>query len=91
MTLITTNEHEPVHVHGKFQGPESRAEIVLVGGVVEEIDYTSVAGRTPLGTNEMRFFQEIVEARADEIVAKWIDFFVLHKSIVFERVTMRLR
>ncbi len=76
---------------GKFQGRESRAEIVLVAGDVAEINYTSVAGRAPLAANEMRFFQEIVAAKANEIVVKWIDFFVLHKSIESERITRRLR
>jgi len=39
----------------------------------------------------MRFFEEIVSARADEIVTKWIDSFVLHKSIKPERITRRLK
>jgi hypothetical protein len=39
----------------------------------------------------MRFFEEIVSARAEEIVAKWIDFFVLHKPIKPERITRRLK
>jgi uncharacterized DUF497 family protein len=30
-------------------------------------------------------------ARAAEIVEKWIDFFVLHKSIQPERITKRLK
>lgn len=89
--MFYSNEHEPVHVHGKFQGRESRAEIILVAGVVEEIRYTGVAGRAPLDTNELRFFQEIVTAKADEIVSKWIDYFVLHKSISSERITKRLK
>ena len=89
--MFYSNEHEPVHVHGKFQGRESRAEIILVAGVVEEIRYTSVTGRAPLDTNELKFFQEIVTAKADEIVSKWIDYFVLHKSISSERITKRLK
>ena len=67
------------------------AEIILVDGVVEDINYTPVAGRAPLDANEMRFFQEIVAAKADEIVSKWIDFFVLHKSVAPERITRRLK
>ena len=59
--MFYSNEHEPVHVHGKFQGRESRAEIMLSEGIVQEILYTDVAGRAPLGTNELRFFQEIVK------------------------------
>lgn len=52
IVMFYANEHEPVHVHGKFQGCESRA---------------------------------------DDIVAKWIDFFVLHKPITPERITRRLK
>ena len=56
-----------------------------------EILYTAVAGRAPLDNNELRYFQELVTAKADEIVAKWIDFFVLHKSVSPERITKRLK
>ncbi len=89
--MFYSNEHEPVHVHGKFQGRESRAEIILVGGVVTDINYTNVIGRASLDTNELRFFQELVSAKANEIVSKWIDYFVLHKSISSERITKRLK
>ena len=89
--MFYANEHEPVHVHGKFQGRESRAEIIVLNGVVSEIRYSAVAGRAPLGTNEMRHFEDIVSARAGDIITKWIDFFVLHKSITPERITRRLK
>jgi hypothetical protein len=89
--LFYANEHEPVHVHGKCQGRESRAELIILNGVVTEIRFTSMTGRPPLEANEMRFFNEIVSARADDIVAKWIDFFVMHKSINAENITKRLK
>lgn len=91
VVMFYANEHEPVHVHGKSQGRESRAEIILINGVIAEIRYTGIIGRTPLNTQELRFFQEIVTVKADEIVSKWIDFFVLHKSITPERITRRLK
>jgi len=91
IVMFYANEHEPVHVHGKFQGRESRAELILVNGAITGIHYTAIAGRAPLEPNEMRFFQEIVTVKADEIVSKWIDFFVLHKSITPERITRRLK
>lgn len=40
-----------------------------------------VAGRAPLDTNEVRYVEEIVSARADDIVAKWIDFFVFFNPV----------
>jgi hypothetical protein len=91
IVMFYSNEHEPVHVHGKFQGRESRAEIILINGAVQEIRYTSVSGRAPLDNTELRYFQELVTVKADEIVSKWIDYFVMHKSIASERITRRLK
>lgn len=88
--MFYANEHEPVHVHGKFQDRETRAEIIVINGEIAEIRYTAVGGRAPLGNTEMRHFEELVTARATDIVAKWIDFFVLHKPIKSERITRRL-
>ena len=39
----------------------------------------------------MQHFTDIVTARANDIVQKWIDFFVLHKSVKPERITRRLK
>jgi len=89
--MFYANEHEPVHVHGKIEDRESRAEIIVIDGVVSDIRYAAVAGRAPLHHNEMRHFEEITRARADDIIAKWIDFFVLHKHIAPERITRRLK
>ena len=89
--LFYANEHEPVHVHGKYQDQESRAEIIIVNGEIAEIRYTNVAGRASLGNREMQYFEELVSARAAEIVSKWIDFFVLHKPVKSERITRRLK
>ena len=91
IVLFYANEHEPVHVHGKHQGKESRAEIIVVNGAITEIRYSNVAGRAPLEAREMGYFQEIVTARAEDIVSKWIDFFVLHKPVQSERITRRLK
>jgi hypothetical protein len=91
IVMFYANEHDPVHVHGKAQGRESRAEIIVINGKVEQICYEPVSGRPPLEASEMRHFEELVNARADEIVSKWIDFFVLHKPIKAERITWRLK
>jgi hypothetical protein len=91
IVMFYANEHDPVHVHGKCQGREARAELIVLNGSVTEIRYGSVAGRLPLNNNEQHYFEEIVSARADEIVAKWIDFFVMHKPIKPESITRRLK
>ena len=91
IVMFYANEHEPIYVHGKCQGRELRAEIIVINGIVSEIRYGAAAGRPPLELIEQRYFEEIVAFYADDIVKKWIDFFVLHKSIKPIRITRRLK
>lgn len=89
--MFYANEHEPVHVHGKCQGREAKAEIILTDGQIDSIRYLQVTGREMLTERELQYFREIVSARAVEIVQKWIDYFVWHKSIHSERIYRRLK
>ncbi len=91
LVMFYANEHEPVHVHGKCQGRECRAEILLQDGKVVGVRYARVAGRAELSPAERRLFEELVSVRAEEIVQRWIDFFVLNKPIVPQRIDRRLR
>lgn len=89
--LVYSNEHEPVHVHGKYQGTESKAEFIIENGVITEIRYGSVKGKRPLSTAQFRNFQTLVEHFAEDIVQKWIDYFALHKPIKPTKITRRIR
>ena len=91
VVLFYANEHDPVHVHGKCEDRECRAEIVMLEGKVSDINFRDVAGRKPLDAREMQHFRELVTVRAEEIVNKWIDFFVLHKPVRPERINRRLK
>ncbi|MEQ1557014.1 MAG: DUF4160 domain-containing protein [Gallionella sp.] len=91
IVMFYANEHEPVHVHGKYQGRELRAEIIVMNGAITEIRYSTVAGRAPLEHTERRNFEELVVARAADIITKWIDFFVLHKPVKSELITRKLK
>ncbi|HXE51847.1 MAG TPA: DUF4160 domain-containing protein [Tepidisphaeraceae bacterium] len=89
--LFYSNEHEPVHVHGKYQGRETRAELVIREGQVVDIIYSPVRGRRPLEGAQLHDFQTLVSDRAGEIVQKWIDYFVLHRRIQPEIITRRIK
>lgn len=69
------------------QEPNSRSS----NGVVSEIRYFNAVGRPPLTPHEISLFHEIIVARADEIVIKWIDYFVMHKPIKAGQITRRLK
>jgi hypothetical protein len=64
------NDHEPVHVHGFYQGRESKARLVIVKGVIREIRILPVAGTRPLTGRALADFELLVSRRAEDIVQK---------------------
>ena len=88
--LFYSNEHEPVHVHGLYQGCECRADFSIVDGKVVGIQIHTVRGRKPLGASRRKDFKDLTEHFADEIVQKWVDCFVLHKAIQSKQIDRRL-
>ena len=39
----------------------------------------------------MESFKAVVEHHAEEIVQKWIDYFVLHRPVPSEKITHKIR
>ncbi|MBU1754010.1 DUF4160 domain-containing protein [bacterium] len=89
--LFYSNEHEPVHVHAKYQGKESKADIMIDNGKVVEIVIKSVKGREPLPPKILKDFEDFVNVYTDKIVQKWIDYFVLHKEVLCESIEKRVK
>jgi hypothetical protein len=54
VVFFYANEHEPLHVHGEFQGGHARAEIVLESGKVLRIVFSNVSGKPPLARQDER-------------------------------------
>ena len=91
LIFFYSNEHEPIHVHGKCNGFESKAEFYIVGGEIVEIKIKLVKGARPLTGIKLKNFEVFLEKYADKIVEKWIDYFVYHKNIAFERINTRIK
>ena len=91
LILFYSNEHEPIHVHGKYQGHESKAEFTIIDGEVVEITIKNVKGRSPLPKNMAKDFESFVKVYADQIVQKWIDYFVLHKHVDCEKIERKVK
>jgi hypothetical protein len=89
--MFYSNEHEPIHVHGKFQGMESKAELIIVDGKIVDVLIKEVAGRPPLEVAKLRDFKHFVSLFADQIVQKWVDYFVYHKSIQCIKIEGRIK
>jgi len=91
LVFFYSNEHEPIHVHGKHAGRESRAEIIVENGRVVRVEFSDVPGKRPLEGQKLRDFQDLLEAKAEEIVRRWIDFFVQNIRSKPEIITRRLK
>jgi hypothetical protein len=79
--MFYSNEHEPIHVHGKYQGYESKAEFIIIDGEIVEVLIKKVKGKKELPKKELKEFRRFVNKFKDDIVQKWVNYFVYHKSI----------
>ena len=91
LIFFYSNEHEPIHIHGKYNGFESKAEFYIVGGKITEIKIKAIKGQKPLIGSKLKDFEEFLERYADQIIEKWIDYFVLHKDVTFEKISTRIK
>jgi len=91
LILFYSNEHEPIHVHGKYESSESKAEFYIVDGKIVEIKIKSIKGLKPLMGSKLKDFKIFLEKYADRIVQKWIDYFVYHKDVEFEKINTRIK
>lgn len=85
-----SNEHEPIHLHARKGEFESKAEILMQGGLIKEIILTNVKGRMPLKGSDLNNLKKFLEIYAESIVSKWVDYFVYNKEISFEKITQKL-
>ena len=91
LIFFYSNEHEPIHVHGKYGGCESKAEFYIIDGRIDEIKIKQIKGLRPLTGSTLRDFEVFLEKYSDSIVQKWIDYFVFHKDIEFEKINTRIK
>jgi hypothetical protein len=91
LIFFYSNEHQPIHVHAKKGEFESKAEFNIVNGLISEIKITNIKGASPLKGTELKDFEIFLENYAEKIVEKWIDYFVYHKDVKFEKITKRIK
>ena len=63
---------------------------IFENGKFLEVRITNVTGKELLDSQNLKKFKRLVEVYRDDIVRKWVDFFVYNKSIEFERITKKL-
>ena len=85
-----SNEHQPIHVHARYEGKESKIELVVKNGQVVKLLTKQVLGKKSLPKIKLKQFEKLVIKLADEIMQSWINYFVLNKSIVLKKLEGKL-
>ncbi len=86
-----SSEHEPIHVHAKYNDCECKAEFTVVDGKVVDVLIKKVRGKEPLPLSKAKDFEMFIEHYSEQIVQKWIDCFVYRKKVDCERITKRIK
>ena len=64
---------------------------MIENGVIVGIRILSVAGMQPLKGRALADFKLLISRKAEDIVRKWIEFFVHHRQIETEVITRKLK
>jgi hypothetical protein len=67
-------DHMPIHVHGYYQGSESKAEIYVENDKVTDVRLVAVSDAPPLPKAKQRAFEKLVRHEAENIVRVWNEF-----------------
>ena len=86
-----SDEHEPIHVHGRYSDTEIKAEIILEEGEIKEIKFKNISGKKKFDTSKRKDFEIFINHYAKEIVKSWADYFVWKKNIKPKSITRRLK
>ena len=86
-----SNEHEPIHVHAQKDGKESKAEFIILNGKIIEIKITNIKGVKPLEGRVLKNFKIFLNEYSERVVEKWINYFVYHKEVNFEKINTKIK
>jgi hypothetical protein len=45
----------------------------------------------PLTGSKLKDFENFLEQYSDKIIQKWIDYFIFHKDVEFEKINSRIK
>lgn len=88
--LFHSNEHDPIHVHVQHNQHESIFEILIENGEISNIQIREKKGVPPLSSKDQATAEKFVREYADNIVDKWVNYFIKKKRVVCTTITKKL-
>jgi len=85
-----SNDHEPVHVHVKYNEFESKIEFELEDAKIVNIKLKKIRGINSIPDSKKSEAEIFVKTFGQQIIDKWIEFYVLKKKPKNEKITKKL-
>ena len=85
-----SNEHEPIHVHVIHGDKESIFDIILMDGLLSDIQVREKKGAEPLSDKDKRTAMSFINKYYKNIVDKWVKFFVMKKRVRSTKINKKL-
>ena len=82
-----SNEHLPPHVHVSDENDnQSIFDLIITDGILVDIKVRRKTGYKPLNEKNQGIVKTFICSYYAQIVTKWFEYFVLHKSIKPETI-----
>ncbi len=85
-----SNEHHPIHVHVIKGDRETIFELIIENAELVDIRIRYKKKIEPLTTSEAETAEKFIRKYAQNIVDKWIKFFVLKQQIRSTNITKKI-
>jgi len=83
-----SNEHLPPHVHVSDEDDnQSIFDLIITDGILVEIKVRPKQGYKPLSEKNLGIVKTFIRVYYAQIVRKWFEYFVLHKTIKAETIS----
>lgn len=89
--LFYSSDHEPVHVHVQYGEFESKVEFELKNGKIENFTFKKVKEIEQIPSSKIKEVSLFIETFGNNIIQKWIDFYVLKKKLKNEKITTKIK
>lgn len=84
------NEHNPIHVHTRLGEYESKIVFEYINGKISKILFKKVKGRKEIPLVKRKSIIKFIQKYHHGIVKKWMEFFVMNKKPILEKITKEI-
>ena len=88
--LAEGNDSDVIIAIGHIAKSIGMTKIAQETGKFVEVRISNVPGKASLDNQNLKKFKKLVEVYRDDIIRKWVDFFVFNKAIEPEHITKKL-